>query len=273
MICPKCATENPALAKFCVSCGEKLEPAVNKLMDDEEKTIEQEERQEEDDDVPQQQVASEPNEFVEKTKEISKNYWEFLLQALKAPYQTTLHVGVKQSDMINGLITLILFSLFIPLSFYTTAVRIAWRKPPFFDTVVLPFIMFIIFIAIMIGIMFAVARFMKSDIDFMQVYTRFMTFMMIPAVLSLLALIFNLLKANTFTGILTGLVFLMVSLSTIGTLFTIKETKEKSGGLDVIYVILIFIMIIMLILLLLGDALLGQMINDFNPMDQLDLFF
>src|SRR5699024_7041323 len=112
---------------------------------------------------------------------------------------------------------------------------------------------------------FAVARLMKSEIDFMQVFTRFMTFMIIPAGLAVLTFIVSIFNAYLFSTLLLALIFLTVSLASIGTIFTIKETKEKSGGLDVMYVVIIHFLIISLVLGLFGDALLGQLMNQLNP--------
>lgn len=272
MKCAKCGTENPNLAKFCVSCGEELEPSVNKFMDVEDKAEDPVSQQEEQAAPQENQVhegepvpraETQPNEFVEQTKAIGKSYWGFVLDALKAPFGATKRVGAEQSDLIHGLITLVIFALFVPLTLYFSSRGMfgGWVRPPFWETVVLPFIMLLILVAVMVGIIFGVARFMRSEIDFMQVYTRFMTLMVIPAGLAILALLFSVLNAYTFSTILMSLSLALMMLAGIGAIFSIKETKAKPGGLDVIYVVIIYFAILMVIFMLLGDALLGNMMN------------
>lgn len=272
MKCAKCGTENPNLAKFCVSCGEELDPSVNKFMDVEDKAEEPVSQQEEQAAPQENQVhegepvpraETQPNEFVEQTKAISKSYWGFVLDALKAPFEAAKRVGAEQSDLIHGLITLVIFALFVPLTLYFSSRGMfgGWVRPPFWETVVLPFIMLLILVAVMVGIIFGVARFMRSEVDFMQVYTRFMTLMVIPAGLAILALLFSVLNAYTFSTILMSLSLALMMLAGIGAIFSIKETKAKPGGLDVIYVVIIYFAILMVIFMLLGDALLGNMMN------------
>src|SRR5690625_6999022 len=252
MKCAKCGTENPNLAKFCVSCGEELEPSVNEFMDVEDKAEEPVSQQEEQvapqenqvhEGEPVPRAEAQPNEFVEQTKAISKSYWGFVLDALKAPFGATKRVGAEQSDLIHGLITLVIFALFVPLTLYFSSRGVfgGWVRPPFCESVMLPLIMLVILIAVMFGIIFGVALFMRSEIDFMQVYTRFMTLMVIPAGLAILALLFSVLNAYTFSTILISLSLALMMLAGIGAIFSIKETKAKPGGLDVIYVVIIYL--------------------------------
>lgn len=275
MICGKCQTVNDSNAKFCVNCGKQIDhlkrqPVVEQSevnTDDAtvKETVEVEEatvQEEVNDGVDQPVRQMEPDPVIEKAKEIGQSFLGYILDGVKAPFQAGKSVGAEQADLINGLITLLIFSGFIPLSVFVLG---SWGRPPFFATVVVPFILFIIFIAITVAVLFAVARLMKSEIDFMQVFTRFMTFMIIPAGLAVLTFIVSIFNAYLFSTLLLALIFLTVSLASIGTIFTIKETKEKSGGLDVIYATIIHFLIISLVLALFGDALLGQLMNQLNP--------
>lgn len=275
MICGKCQTVNDSNAKFCVNCGKQIDhlkrqPVVEQSevkTDDatvkEAVKVEEATVQEEVNDGADQPVRQmEPDPVIEKAKEIGQSFLGYILDGVKAPFQAGKSVGAEQADLINGLITLLIFSGFIPLSVFVLG---SWGRPPFFATVVVPFILFIIFIAITVAVLFAVARLMKSEIDFMQVFTRFMTFMIIPAGLAVLVFIVSIFNAYLFSTLLLALIFLTVSLASIGTIFTIKETKEKSGGLDVMYVVIIHFLIISLVLGLFGDALLGQLMNQLNP--------
>lgn len=286
MICGKCQTVNDSNAKFCVNCGKQIdhlkrqpvvEPSEVKVDDGVEEVVGAEAQvQEEAKQATAEETGAgspgqpvrqmEPDPVIEKAKEIGQSFLGYILDGVKAPFQAGKSVGAEQADLINGLITLLIFSGFIPLSVFVLG---SWGRPPFFATVVVPFILFIIFIAITVAVLFAVARLMKSEIDFMQVFTRFMTFMIIPAGLAVLVFIVSIFNAYLFSTLLLALIFLTVSLASIGTIFTIKETKEKSGGLDVMYVVIIHFLIISLVLALFGDALLGQLMNQLNPFNSM----
>ncbi|HHU19111.1 MAG TPA: zinc ribbon domain-containing protein [Bacilli bacterium] len=274
MICGKCQTVNDSNAKFCVNCGKQIDHLNQKpagadpviVAETQQGPVNANVNTEQPVQPVQPVQPTEPNPTVEKAKEIGQSFWNYFLTGLKAPYKSSLSVGAEQADLINGLITLILFSLFIPLTGYRAANHLLgnFGSPPFFDTVVLPFLLFIIFIAIIVAVLFAVSRLMKSEIDFMEVFTRFMTFMIIPAGLATFAFLVSIFNAYNFASLLLVSVFLTMFLASIGSIFSIKETKQNPGGLDVIYVVIIHFVIIGIVLALFGDAILGGMMNELN---------
>src|SRR5699024_5955897 len=208
-------------------------------------------------------VQSSP--FVEKTKEIAKNYWTFLTKVFQSPYRTSQEVTDDSPDLINGLITVILFSLFMPLFvyFYTRSVSGGWVAPTFLDTVVIPFFIFLIVIALVVAIIFAVVRLMKINIDYLAVFTRFAALIVLPTAIVLLAIVLSLINANALSFILGGFALFITFLASFASIFSIKETHYQEGGLDLIYVVLINYLAILVIFLLLGDALLGSFLSYF----------
>ena len=271
MICVNCNAENHADAKFCTSCGQPFNQGNVQTGDL---------------GVNQGNVGTgqpvqpaEPNPTVEKAKVIGQSFWKYFLAGLKAPYRMSLTVGSQQADLINGLITLILFALFVPFTGYLATNHYANSflgsfsstvKPPFFESVIKPFIFMVIFIAILVAILFAVSRLMKSEIDFMAVFTRFMTFMIIPAGLVTLAFVVSLVNAYVFGGFLIFLAFSIMFLSGVASIFSIKTTTTHPGGIDVIYVIIIHYIILFIVLIIFGDAMIGQLTNE---LDSLFSFF
>lgn len=273
MICGKCQTINNDDAKFCINCGKQIDHLKQNPVENEPEVKVEATATQATDENPTSAAGAksvqppkrpmEPDPTIEMAKEIGQSFWNYLLNGLKAPYQASKEVGAKQADLINGLITLIIFSAFLPLSVYLSGTMLmpGWGRPSFIRTVVIPFFLFILFIAITVAVLFAVARLMNSNIDFLQVFTRFMTFMIIPAGLALLSFVVSIFNAYLFSTILMSLVFLTMFLASIATIFTIKDTKEKPGGLDVTYVIIIHFLIMTIVLLLFSDALIGQLIN------------
>ncbi|WP_440897987.1 hypothetical protein ACS127_08495 [Amphibacillus sp. Q70] len=264
MNCPECQAVNEPDAKFCVSCGVELNPVV-----EQDPPPPEDNEQTENvavDEVEESSQSAEPNEFIEKTKEISKSYWGFLPKALKSPFEASKQVTDSKEDLINSLITVVIFALFVPLFMYTSATSMfgEWLRPPFFQTVIFPFFIFILFLGAMVAIIFAVVRLMKAEIDFLLVFTRFATLLVAPTSLVLLSVIFSILNAYFFSSLLLSLALFLASLASIGTIVSIKETHKKDGGIDLIYVIIINYLILFLVIILLGDVLLGDLFNDFS---------
>lgn len=264
MNCPKCQAVNDSNAKFCVNCGSELDSVV------EQDPPPPHEDNEQTEDLSGNQVEGNPqpdevNKYIEKTKEIGKSYWAFLPNALKSPFEASKQVTDSKEDLINSLITAIIFALFVPLFMYASATSMfgEWLRPPFFQTVIIPFFIFIILLGVMVAIIFAVVRLMKAEIDFLLVFTRFATLLVVPTCLVLLSVLFSLFNAYFFSSLLLSLALFIVFLTSIGTIVSIKETHKKDGGIDLIYVIIINYLVIFLVIILLGDALLGDLINDF----------
>lgn len=292
MYCPKCQTVNNPDSKFCTNCGAKLDPKVEEsnipplgaseqvdqdqanLVETNEQHTQQPANQVEENEQFEQEPSNqieekpqptEPNEFVEKTKEISKNYWSYVLNALKSPFEASKQVTNNRTDLINSLITVIIFSLLTPLMIYFSSLKVPrfLYEPSFFDTVIIPFFIYLIVLAALVGIIFACVQLMKVEIDISLIFTRFATLLNIPACLVLLSIILLAFNAYFISTILFSIGLIMISLVNIGTMISIKETHYKKGGLDFIYVIIINNAAILLIILLLGDAFIGELFNSF----------
>lgn len=269
MKCPKCQGINEQEAKFCIHCGAKLNLATTDSVEPSAPAEAQ----------PNHQTGeitpalnAQTNEFVEKVVEISKDYWSFTLNALKSPYEASKRITDDKPNLINGLITAILFSLFLPLFtyFYTRRVSSGWLVPSFLEGVVIPFFVILIVTALSIAIVFAIVRLIKADIDILLVFTRFMTLMILPTALIIIAFVLSLINVLSISMLIAGLALFIVFLVSFQTIFSIKETHSRGGGIDVSYVFLINFFLLMIIFLLIGEAVLGSIMKQ---LDFLNYFF
>ncbi|WP_182199812.1 zinc-ribbon domain-containing protein [Paraliobacillus salinarum] len=266
MYCKNCQAPLETDAKFCVNCGAKVTETSNQT----EGTV-----------AEHDQVAATnagistennqgtstnsntdnkatANEYVDQGKEVAKKYWSFLPQAVLHPYATSKRVN--EEGMINAIITLVLFSLFIPLSSYIGVST--YFRAPFFDTVLKPFVIMLLFFALLIAVKFGVAKLMKANISFIGVLARFGTLMVVPTIFVLASIIFMFLSSYTFSVLLMVCAISFASIASMATIFSIKEKAVGRGGLDVIYGVIITYVAMMIILFIIGDSIMGRLIGD-----------
>ncbi|SET81057.1 zinc-ribbon domain-containing protein [Salinibacillus kushneri] len=259
MHCPQCGTPNDQDAKFCISCGTKLEQAAMNI-----------ERNSQEDTYPQEepniqtQANTQSNQYVTQGKEIGRNYLHFIPDAIKHPFETS--KKVHESDQVNAIITVILFALLLPLYFYTATNKMTggYIQVPFFDVVLKPFLILLIFFAALIAVIFAISKLMKVELPFLKVLTQFGTLMVVPTALLLLSLLFLLLSINMFSTIILFLSLALFSISMTATLFTVKSYQYEEGGLDVVYGILLTNIAVVIIMMIIGDSIIGNLMEQLN---------
>ncbi|MTT32835.1 zinc-ribbon domain-containing protein [Terrilactibacillus sp. BCM23-1] len=91
MFCQKCGSENEEGAKFCATCGNQFSNLESRT---EQRT---------------ETASTLERKEIKINSEVFSNYWLYIKSTLKAPSQIS-------NDFNNGLITLILFALFLPIS-------------------------------------------------------------------------------------------------------------------------------------------------------------
>ncbi|WP_157967868.1 MULTISPECIES: zinc ribbon domain-containing protein [Paraliobacillus] len=246
MNCPNCQAPLESDAKFCTNCGVKIDHIQTENTDTE----------------PVQSTGTAPSQttdYVQQGKDISKQYWHFIPSALANPFAASKHAG--PTNKINGLITLILFSLLIPLFSYISLS--SYFRPPFVEMVVKPFFIFIIFFALLLAVKYGVAKLMKADVSFLNVMTRFGILMVLPTVTALAAVLFTILGVEDFSIILLILSMSLASIASFATVFSIKEKAPATGGLDVFYGVVLTYVAMAIILLIIGDSILYELENSF----------
>lgn len=245
MNCPNCQEQLETDSKFCTSCGEKVNQTNtdNSIRNEPVQTVETE------------QKNDLTNDYLQQGKEISKQYWNFIPSALAHPFATS--KKVEDGDKINGIITLILFSLFIPLYTYTTlnSLGSGLFAPSFIATVIKPFLIFLIFFALLIAVKFGVTKLMKADVSYTTIMTRFGVMMVLPTIISLVAIIFALLNIYDFSTVLLSFSISFAFIASLATIFSIKDKAPNTGGLDVYYAIALTYAAMAIIVAITGDSI------------------
>ncbi len=254
MECKQCHAPLEAGAKFCTNCGAHVSDEASKSQTETPTATEVTTNEQ----ANGQPAQSKATDYVAQGKAVSKQYWNFIPNALLNPFAAS--TRVKDTDKVNGLITLALFSLLIPL--FTYSAIGSYYRPPFLDTVLKPFMVLLIFFAILLAVKFGVAKLMKADISFVQVMTRFGTLMVLPTTLALLAVVFAFLNSYTFSTVLMLLSISFASIASMATIFSIKTAAPKTGGIDVVYGVIITYVAMAIVLLIIGDSIMGNLIGE-----------
>ncbi|MCA0172116.1 hypothetical protein LCD38_09445 [Bacillus sp. RAR_GA_16] len=187
-------------------------------------------------------ASAEPsnNEYIEKGKLISKNFFSFAIQAFKGPMAAS-H-NVTDSDKVNGIIAHILFAFLLPFFSYVTVKNIPTNEfyeipIPFGSFVIQPFLYILIFMAVFVAVNTGVAKLMRVNLSFMNVMTRLGVLMVIPTAAFVIAVLFAVLSANVISLLFF---FIGTSLFTVSSTSLVFSLKQKStGGLDVYYGLII----------------------------------
>ncbi|WNB92521.1 zinc ribbon domain-containing protein [Bacillus sp. NEB1478] len=217
MVCSKCQHENTG-GKFCGKCGNSLLADVTNEVAATS--------------VPTHS-AQQPNVHVENAKKVTKMYFGYFMNILKSPYSQSKSIGTEH--FINGLITVALYALFIPLMVYLglkDTIGI-FHDSPFFTFVVKPSFGYAVFIMLVASYSFAAIKLGKVQVSYQAVIARFGS-LLVPFVgMFGLALLFAVLEIKFFV--------LILFIGFIGSIFTVPALtissfkKDTSSGLDVVY--------------------------------------
>ncbi|MRX72835.1 zinc ribbon domain-containing protein [Bacillus lacus] len=246
--CNNCNHENEEEGKFCENCGIPLGGTV----------IQEVAATAEGAPSPVNQQAS---QYIEEAKKISKMYFSYFLEVLKKPYSSSVNVG--KEHFLNGIITIALFSVLIPLITYFGLKGVLSDlnflgeelniKPPFTDIVLKPTFAYAIFVFLVAVFTFVSIKLGRVNISFQEVTARFGSFL-IPAVALLgLGLIMSILKIKLFVFF----VFLgfITAAFLVPPLVIASFKKQSQEGVDVIYGSLLTYFLTFIAMLIMGDML------------------
>ena len=265
MKCNKCGATCQSGDKFCGECGANLElqeAAVSQPSEQEITTATLNNSSA----TPLSTVNSQ--EYIDKGKVISKQYFSFFLSMLKKPVSAA--AGTNKLDLTNSLITTILFALFIPLTVFFALKNMLdeYMTVSFFDVVLKPFFILVIYIALVVAVIFGVLKIAKSSASFLDVTARFGSFLVLPTALLAVAVILSLIGSNSY------LFFLSIGLicfSFIIPLIVYSYKQEESKGLDAFYGILLVYAGIIVIFIFVGAQAVEQLVSLFdNPFGYYD---
>ncbi|SDB80919.1 Double zinc ribbon [Pelagirhabdus alkalitolerans] len=232
MQCPNCKTVISEEASFCGECG----TPVNKqeAFDSNAKS----------------------NEFVEQSKAISKAYISYLPNAIKHPYASSKHMTDNKGDMINSIITLLLFSFLIPFFSYVVA-HSFYRglTPSFWDMTLRPFILITISIAVITAVMFGVIKLMKLNYSFIRVMTTFGTLMVLPTLSVAVSIVLFIIGLQEFSMVVLGFALILFTLSFIATIISLADASDTKPAIDGYYGVILTIIGVLIAGQILGEAL------------------
>ncbi len=255
MQCNSCGQINPEESKFCVKCGANLltaaaageSPAFPHLGTDQ---------------TGQQGGPSEPNPQLQQIKQMSSQYWKHFVQVLKQP--TRIGEMTNESHMVNGIITMALFSLMLPLIVYITLksavsgfgfIRIS------FGNYVLTPLCFLFIVTMMVNtLIFYALKFGKVAASYREVIGRFGAYMIPSVAIVAFGVLLSLLQVNGgFLGwvVLAGIFSWM--LAVCATIYSYRN--QHMDGLDPFYGVLGTFAGALLLLYLFGDNLLSVFFN------------
>ncbi|GLH64227.1 zinc ribbon domain-containing protein [Geobacillus proteiniphilus] len=222
MICPSCSHVNDG-GNFCENCGTKLSitseiaAATERAGDAQSSTA---------------SISAASSVHLDNAKKISKMYWGYFTTVLRKPFSQSRRVGKEQ--FVNGLITIVLYTLFIPLMiFFGLKDYTGYIGSPFLNIVVKPFFAYFVFIMLIATFTFLAVKFGKVQVSYQDVIARFGTFLIPFVGLFALALVMALLQMKLF--------LLLLFLGFIASIFTVPAFvigSFKDGiheGLDAVY--------------------------------------
>lgn len=244
MHCPRC-NQPVEGGKFCEHCGASL--AVGEVPGAAQ--------------TPQAQTVppAQPNKQLEAAKNISKLYFGFFLSVLKKPYTVATKVGSEQFT--NGLITVILYAIFIPLMLYMSLGDYrAWMDSPFLNIIVKPTMGYTVFLLLIATYIFFAIKLGKVNAGFKDVIARFGTFLVPFVAMFALALIAAILQMEV-------LMLLLLMIGFMGSIylvppFVISSFKgDSENGLDTVYGTLMVYIFIFITIVVMSGILFSVILN------------
>ena len=253
--CNKCGATCQSGDKICGECGSNLESqAINVSQPAQEETTTTHPTPNNSSAIPQSTVNNQ--EYIDKGKVISKMYFSYFLTMLKNPVSAA--ANTNKHDLTNGLITMVLFTLSIPLMFFFALKNTLddYLTVSFFDVVMKPFFVFFIYIVLVVAVVLGVLKIAKSSANFLDVMARLGSFLVLPTAFLAVAFILSLIGS---TSCIFFLSIGLICFSVIIPLIIYSYKQEEPGGLDTFYCILLTYVGIAIIFLIVGE----QVVQDF----------
>ncbi|PAD34011.1 hypothetical protein CHH48_16995 [Terribacillus saccharophilus] len=236
--CPSCGHNNTEGSKFCENCGAALQgqTAAGNT---------QQAAQAQYAATSQQDTSGKANEYLETTKNVSKQYFSYFLDVLKRPDGNGMKYGTD--NFVNAIITFVLFSLIIPLTLYVHANRQSYFEVPFGEVVVKPVIVFAVFLFIFATIIFGVLKLDQSSVSYKSVLVRYGSLLVPFTAIMFVGALLTFLGLELWGSVLvlSGFSFALV----IVPLILIPGFKQdRQRGIDNVYLVIIVYVITSIVL-------------------------
>lgn len=245
--CSNCGNLNEG-GKFCVHCGNQL---GNGEVSAQQATANT-------NSIPVNSQPAQPNRHVETAKAMSKLYFSYFIQGIKTPTKAAQNVGGEQ--FINGLITMIIYAISIPLMFYF-ATQNDYIDLEFTEVVIKPAFYYLIFIGFTVLVTFAVIKLGRVQATVKDVFARFGAFLIVPTAFLIAALILSLIQVEFF-AILLAFGFLGLFIVVPFTIFSYK--KDVPYGLDGVYGTFLTYLAIIILLATIVNMVIDQLMDVFG---------
>jgi len=247
--CPQCGSEELG-PKFCMSCGFRVTEANG----DAESEMA----------ASQATVQTEGNAYIEQGKNIAQNYWEFLKSTVKNP--THQSQTLDKRNMVNGMITLILYSLMIPLIIYFVIKGTfgEFMAPSFSAVFFKPAFFILLFMALNTAVVYAVSKPGNPNLNFYDVVGRLGGFLVIPTLLLALGIVFSIIQVYTMVGFAAVLGVVGLFIAATMTIFSLK--KQSTKGIDAMYATFLFYIAFYIIVRLISEnIMINGLMQNMNP--------
>ncbi|GAB4075069.1 hypothetical protein GCM10028778_25720 [Barrientosiimonas marina] len=251
MHCPSCG-QYVTNGQFCTNCGTSLTQP--------EESTEHVNKAEEYKTSPEEATSSPPSPseaFGEKIKRTSGDFGHFLATLIQKPSEAR---RANQSDMISGIITMVLFALLLAFSYLAVLNTIPtgfYGPMLFIDGFLLPFITILLLEFLIAGLTFAGARLAVQRSTFSVVIAKYGAYLVPFGLLFIISLILFLIGIPIFAGILVLISLLGFLL--IAPAFIFME--HAPDGFDRIYVLIGLFIIVMLVFSLFVQSFLASVLS------------
>lgn len=224
MHCENCGRSTEEMTRFCVECERFIRETAATLEEGE---------------VSQKMQSADPvtNEYVQKGKALSKDYWRFFHEHLKAPIQGE-SAGVSQ--LTNASINILLLSLLSGFGLYFDLKNLSFLGADVsFKTVLAVFVYMIAACVVSAILLFGVAKLlMNVDVKFKTVLARFGALVTVPTAFSALYFLASLPGMVTLASLFQLLMLVGLQIAILTTLFSFRKAARSS--FDPIFGMLVF---------------------------------
>ena len=267
MFCPNCGSNNET-GKFCTKCGTPIPEFTENATNSSESQ-------------PNATVINQinTNEYVNKGKQVSKQYWSYFKENIRQPFAFS--NTVDRNHFVNGLITLILTALLQALYTITLVKKTTRSFNSFFGdfgfserdfgislwgTFFKSFLQNAILYAIIVVVIFAVIKLInKSDVSFQDILARFGSYMAIPMLCHLLLFLGVLIGFGVLFNII--LIVMVIIVTNLAIVFTAASYRANTN-IDRYWTVVITLVLIVVALFIYGmmtaDSILSNLEDAFR---------
>ncbi|MBN8209866.1 hypothetical protein JI666_14005 [Bacillus sp. NTK071] len=221
MYCETCKVIQSGGGKYCGKCGT---PLVTVGIEGESRSTYE---------IANNQITpSGVNVNLSNIKNTSSSYFALFKKVLKKPYGEAQYVGAEQ--ILNAMITVCLYALFLPLMVYFGAKEYTeYIENPFLNVVLKPAFGYAIFILLVGTYTFVSIKLGKGNASYKEVISRFGVFLIPFLGLFVVAFVMAVLQIKFFAVVL--LLGFLGSLLTVPPMVITTFSKNTMSGLDLVY--------------------------------------